>query len=438
VHDEKMQLLLQVTAAWLIIVAAAYLCGRLARLVRQPAVLGEMVAGVALGPSLLGFIAPRVGETIFTPDVKPVLYVIAMIGLSAYMFLVGVDHHHQPASRSAAATPLVLGIFGVLVPLLLGSLAFLPLSESFRPAGVDPAVFVLFVAGSLAVTAFPMLARILEERRMSRTNFGGVVTRAAAFDDVLAWLLLAVITAIHVNGSALRSLHTVVPAIIFVVACFWLLPKLFRKPMEDAVSTRRIGDGLFVGILVLVLLAGWYTDYIGVYSVFGGFVAGMALPRTPGFSKLLNERMSQIVRCLFLPVFFAYSGLNTNFITAFDGASLGALFVLTLVAFGAKALASVGVLRAFKWPWGQTIAMSGLLNARGLMILIYINIGLSLGIIETRLFSVLVLLAIVTTMVAVPIYRAHFTDEREEEERESSQNVSFFGASRDFSVEQQK
>jgi Kef-type K+ transport system membrane component KefB len=184
-----------------------------------------------------------------------------------------------------------------------------------------------------------------------------------------------------------------------------------------------VGDGLFAAIICLVLAAGWFTDYIGIYSVFGGFIAGMALPRTPGFSTLLNGRTLQVTRCFLLPVFFAYSGLNTDLTTSFGPTTLLVLGVLLVAAFVSKALASMVVLKAFRWSWGESVAMSGLLNARGLIILIYINIGLALGLIETRLFSILVLVAIVTTAAAMPVYRLHFNDEREEAARRESKSV---------------
>lgn len=416
-HDETMQLLLSVTAAWLIIVAVAQICGRLAPRIGQPPVVGEMVAGVLLGPSVLGALLPDVSGWVFSVDVKPVLYVIAMTGLCFYMFLVGVEHDHQPTSRRDAATPVVLGIAGVIVPVGLGALATLSFVEEFRPDGVSSSVFVLFVAGSLSVTAFSMLARILQQRRMNHTRFGATATRAAAIDDALAWCFLAVISALAVHGSAVAALSTIIPAVVFAVPAFWLLPKIFRKPMENAVRKGHIGDGLFVSILCLVLAAGWFTDYIGIYSVFGGFIAGLALPKVPGFPALLNERALQLVRCLFLPVFFAYSGLNTDLGTSFEPVVLLALGIMLVTAFLSKALASMAVLKAFRWPWGESVAMSGLMNARGLMILIYINIGLGLGIIDTRLFSVLVLVAIITTALAVPIYRTHFSDSREADAR---------------------
>lgn len=413
-HDSTMQLLLQVTAAWLVIVIAAQVCGRLAPRIGQPTVVGEMVAGVLLGPSVLGALFPQFTDYVFSAEVKPVLYVIAMFGLSLFMFLVGVEHHHEPSSRKEAAVPVALGIAGVIVPIGIGALAVTPLVDRYRPEGISSEVFIFFVAGSLSVTAFPMLARILQQRRMVHTRFGSTATRAAAIDDALAWCCLAVVSALAIHGSAAAAWRTIVPAVIFLLACFWILPKLFRKPMERAVESGKIGDGLLASMFCLVLAAGWFTDFIGIYSVFGGFIAGMALPRVPGFAPLLKARTLQLTRCLLLPVFFAYSGLNTDLTGALQLSSLTALLLLFSAAFISKSVASLAVLKTFRWGWGESMAMSGLMNARGLMILIYINIGLNIGIIETELFTVLVIVAILTTALAMPIYRLYFTNARED------------------------
>ncbi|GAA2191500.1 cation:proton antiporter [Streptomyces bangladeshensis] len=416
-HDPKMQLLLAVTAALCVIVLAARIFGRLATRIGQPAVVGEMVSGIVLGPTVLGALAPDFSGYVFSAAVKPTLYVIAMIGLCLYMFLVGLEHEYHPGSRKDKALPVVLSSAGVVVPLLVGAAAAWYIADDYRPSGVSLPLFMLFVGGALSLTAFPMLARVLQERRMMHTDFGGVAVRAAAIDDAAAWCILAVVSALFVHGSLLASWKTIVPSVLFLGAAFVLLPRLFRAPMEKAVREGQIGDGLVVALLGTVLAAGWFTDYIGIYSVFGGFVCGVALPRVPGFAPLLNVRLMQVVRCLFLPVFFAFSGLNTDLTGAMNSTYVWTLGVLFVAGFASKFLSSLAVLRSFRWGRGESVAMGGLMNARGLMILIFINIGLSLGLIEKELFSILVLIAVLTTGLALPLYRLHFTPEREEDAR---------------------
>lgn len=416
-HDPKMQLLLAVTAALCVIVLAARIFGRLATRIGQPAVVGEMVSGIVLGPTVLGALAPEFSGYVFSAAVKPTLYVIAMVGLCLYMFLVGLEHEYHPGSRKDKALPLALSSAGVVVPLLVGAGAAWYIGDDYRPSGVSMPLFMLFVGGALSLTAFPMLARVLQERDMMHTGFGGVAVRAAAIDDAAAWCTLAVVSALFVHGSLLASWRTIIPAVLFAGAAFALLPRLFRAPMEKAVREGQIGDGLFVALLTLVLAGGWFTDYIGIYSVFGGFICGVALPRVPGFAALLNTRLLQVVRCLFLPVFFAFSGLNTDLTGALNSSYVWTLSVLLVAGFASKFLSALAVLRSFRWGWGESVAMGGLMNARGLMILIFINIGLSLGLIEKELFSILVLIAVLTTALAMPIYRLYFKPGQEEDAR---------------------
>lgn len=399
-----------------VILATAQVCGRLAPRLGQPVVFGEMAAGVALGPSLLGAIAPGVSDRLFTVEVKPILFFIAMTGLSFYMFAVGVEHREAPSPTGQASTPYVLATAGLTAPVLIGAGTAALVAGDLRPDSIDPTLFAIFVGGALSVTAFPMLARILQQRRMMQTSFGMVATRAAAIDDAFAWCLLAVVGA-SVGGGPLEGLvRTIIPAIIFTIVAFWLLPKVFRKSMESAVREGRIGEGLFGALILLVLGAGWFTDYIGIYSVFGGFIVGMALPRIPGFAALINTSLLSTVRALMLPVFFAFSGLNTD-ITQLSGHLIPVTIMILAAAFISKAASSLVVLRAYRWDWRGAAAMGALMNARGLMILIFINIGLGLGIIEQRMYSILVVVALVTTGLALPLYRRMYPESRENEDR---------------------
>jgi Kef-type K+ transport system membrane component KefB len=208
-------------------------------------------------------------------------------------------------------------------------------------------------------------------------------------------------------------MKTIVPAAAFAALTFWIAPKVLDRHLRNAVKKGTIGDGLFVSLISFVLISGLITEYIGVYSVFGGFIAGAALPKVQGFSGLLQQRMHQVVRCFFLPLFFAYAGLNTYIWQAFGGSNLGPAVGLLVAAVVSKAFPAVIVLKFYGWRWGETIAMAGLLNARGLMVLISATVGLSLGLIETEIFSVMVLIAISTTAMALPIYRLYFTKSRE-------------------------
>lgn len=414
-HSPMMQHLMVCTLAIILIVIAAQVCGRLASKVGQPVVVGEMVAGVLLGPTALGFFMPEVSAFVFPPEIRKVLYVLAMMGLSFYMFLVGMEHDSPPASGRTKALPIILSVLGVIVPIGMAGAVVAWLALDLKPANISNNVYILFLGIGASVTAFPMLARMLQERRMVGTVFGATAIRTAAIDDALAWVGLAIVAAMALRGDATTAIiQTVIPAIVMTVVLFRVLPLLFKKAFERAVAQKSIGDKLFGAIILVVLVTGLISDYIGIYSVFGGFITGMAFPRVHGFVHLLQERMLQMVRCFFLPVFFTYSGLQTDVWGSFSPSTLSIFAVLLVVSMASKALPAFFVLRSYKWSWGETIAMAGLMNARGLMILVYMTIGLSLGLVETKMFSIMVLIAIVTTASALPIYRLHFSDGREE------------------------
>lgn len=413
-----MQLLMFATAAIVIIIIAAQICGHIAPKLGQPVVVGEMIAGVLLGPSALGHALPEFSSFIFNAEVKKILYVIAMSGLGLYMFLVGAEHESSGQKGRQRYLPIILSILGIVLPTAMGGTTTFAVALQFKPENVSTDVYVLFVGVGLSVTAFPMLARLLQERNMMKTMFGATAIEAAAIDDAMAWCGLAIISAMAIHGTmAVAFYQTVIPSIFFAAGLFWILPKVFRRAFEKSVTNSAISDKLLGGLLITVFVCSLVSDYVGIYSVFGGFVAGAALPKVPGFSCLLQDRLLQTVKCLFLPVFFAYSGLNTDVFGSINAGTLLAFAALLAVAIFSKALSAVTVLRAFRWPWGETVAMAGLMNARGLMILVYINIGLSLGIIHTEMFSVMVMIAIMTTALAKPIYRIHFSDTLEAAQR---------------------
>jgi len=413
-----MQLLLTTTIALILIVAAAQLCGRLAQTLGQPAVVGEMVAGVLLGPTAFGYLLPDFSARIFSTDVKQILYVMSMVGLSLYMFLVGVEHDGTRLVGKQRHLPLVLGLFGFALPVAIGMVAAGWLMHGLKPTDVSIEAYVLFIGVGLSITAFPMLARVLQDRGMIGTRFGATAIKIAAIDDALAWCALAVTNAVATHGTALDALYrTVLPSIALVALAFVVVPVLFRRSIQEAVARGVVDDRLLSSLLLLVFVASFVSDYVGLYSVFGSFIVGAALPSVPGFAALLQGRMLQVVRCLLLPIFFAYSGLNANIARALDASTISLFLILLVIAIGAKALPAFAVLRLYRWPIGEAVAMTGLMNARGLMILVYVTIGLSIGIIDRTVYSIMVLIAIATTAIAMPLYRTYFSEAREFEAR---------------------
>ncbi|MEV4563302.1 cation:proton antiporter [Nonomuraea sp. NPDC049419] len=403
--DPNLSLVLKVLPALVVILITAAVCGRLAQLVMQPRVLGEMVAGVLLGPTLFGWLFPEAQATLFPPEVRPVLYVMSTIGLTLYMFLVGAGLDHSAGTPGEARKASVLAASGILPSLLLGAGAALVLYDLLSRPEVPPLQFALFVGGALSLTAFPMLARILYERGLENSPLGRLSLLGASIDDALAWCLLAVLTAMHLGDGPAGALPTVALTALFAIVMLKVVAPLLR-PMGDSVArTGRLGPtGMYVVILV-PLAAGWVTDWIGVYSVFGGFFAGLAMPRNPEFRQVLHGRMMEVVSTLLLPVFFTFSGLNTQLGGITGGAMVLAFLLILAAGFAGKYFGCSLAMRGLGFSWRESYAVGGLMNARGLMILIFINIGLAQQMITTELFSMLVLVAVLTTAAALPLYK---------------------------------
>ncbi|MFD9697747.1 cation:proton antiporter [Lentzea sp. NPDC059081] len=407
---------LQVFAALALVLAATTICGRLALLVRQPRVVGEMVAGVLLGPALFGAIAPGVQAQVFPADVKSTLYVLSTIGLTFYMFLVGSSLDHKLTTGANARKAGVLALSGIVPTFLLGAGAAVVFYDSLSPEGTSLWVFMLFIGGALSITAFPMLARILQERGIANTPIGGLTLVAAAIDDAVAWAFLALIIAVGASGSPSGALKTILGAAIFAALMLTLGRKWLAKLGERAEREGKLSRDMMAVILFIVLLSGWYTDWIGVFSVFGGFITGLAMPKSPVVRQELETKLTDLNSILLLPVFFAFSGLNTRLDGFGSGGALWfQLAAIMLVAFIGKYVGCGVVVKMQGYSWRYASAVGGLMNARGLMILIFINIGLAYDLVTPEMFAILVAVAIVTTAAAMPIYRASLPDHLEAE-----------------------
>lgn len=404
--DKNLELVLRVLPAVVIILAASAVCGRLALWVKQPRVLGEMVAGVLLGPTLFGALFPGAQKAVFTSEVKPVLYVLSTIGLTLFMFLVGAGLDHTAEnSRKDAKNAAVLAVSGIVPSLLLGAACGYLLHGRLSRSDVTSFEFALFLGGALSITAFPMLARILYERGLENSSLGRMTLLGASIDDAAAWCFLAVLSALHSGAGLPHALRTIGLTIVFTAVMLTVVSRLLRPMGERVARTGLFGfDQLYV-VMGIVLLAGLFTDFIGIYSVFGGFVAGLAMPRDPAFRLALHSRMMDVVCVLLLPIFFTFSGLNTELGGVAGWGMIGPFLLIFAAGFAGKYLGCGLAMRATGFSWRESWAVGGLMNARGLMILIFINIGLAQGMITKNVFAMLVLVAVLTTAGAVPLYR---------------------------------
>ena len=384
--------------AVVVILVTCKLVGWALRSLGQPPVVGEMVAGVVLGPSVLGLVAPAVEAAVFPQQLRPVLYVVGQVGLVVFMFQTGYEFRVDRVRRVARSAATV-SLAGVLAPLLLGiglGLLAANLVDVFVP-GVPLLVSVAFVGVTLSITAFPMLARIITERGLTDTRFGSLSLASGALDDAVAWVLLAGVLSIAAGSAGLFAVAA--GGAVGLVAVLALLVR-GRERVGDLAD--RLGPNhLLLAVVVMLFLACWYTDVIGLYAVFGAFALGVVFPHT----KAVDQAVSTInpINLVFLPLFFTYSGLNTDFGLLVHPAlllfSVACVVVAVIGKFGACWLAA----RLAGEPQAVALRVGTLMNARGLMQLIAINVGLAAGIVTKELFSVLVVVALVTTVMATPM-----------------------------------
>ncbi|MGW5744399.1 cation:proton antiporter [Amycolatopsis sp. NPDC003861] len=365
----------------------------------QPPVVGEMISGVLLGPSLLGLLLPDVQEALFPDGIRPLLYVGGQIGLVIYMFGAGYEFN-VGSIRDSRKSVAAISAAGTLVPLALGvGVAVVGTTwVGIGKEGVSPVTSAAFVGVALAITAFPMLARIITERGIAATKFGSLALACGALDDVLAWLLLAVVLGMHA-GSAGPVALALGGGVLFAGLVFIVGRRLLAKVMKS----ERMGVDQRVLVTAMTLFAAaWFTDMIGLYAVFGAFCVGIAFPRTPAADAVLAKIMP-IGRIVFLPLFFTYSGLNTRFALLADPKLLAFAVLCVAVAIIGKLGASWGAARLAGEPPAIATRVGVLVNARGLMQLIALNVGLAAGIVSPALFTVLVLVALVTTIMTAPV-----------------------------------
>jgi Kef-type K+ transport system membrane component KefB len=394
---------LHVLLALVVVIVASRGLGRLFRAMGQPAVVGEVVAGIGLGPSLLGRLWPSAQRLLLPAEVAPSIGLVAQIGVILFMFLVGLELDLGHLARRKRDT-LAIAKGSIVVPFVLGlGLAFW-LHPAYAPPGTSFGVFALFGGVSVAVTAFPVLARILTDRGMHRSELGVLSLACAAVNDVTAWCLLAALVGLA-KASMDRALVTVGLALGFVG--FMLLvarPLVARavraQELRGAVSRDALA-AVFVALLASTLVAEW----IGIHAIFGAFLLGAIVPHDSRLGRELVQKLEDVVVILFLPAFFAYTGLRTE-IGLVDSASAWLVCAaIVLVASAGKFGGTFVAGRLVGLPVREAAAVGVLMNTRGLMELVVLAVGLDLGVITPRLYAMMVVMALVTTFAATPVLR---------------------------------
>ena len=399
-----------------VIIVAARLAARLFRKIGQPPVMGEIVAGIVLGPSVLGLLSPATLTFLFPASSMETLRLLAQIGVALFMFVVGMELDVQHLRRKAHAA-IMVSHASIIVPFFLGAALALLLYPSLAPAKTSFTAFALFMGIAMSITAFPVLARILEDRGMSRTTLGSLALTCAAIDDVTAWCILALVIAVAQSGGVAASLLTIMFVLVFIGVMLLAIKPQLARLLAAGPNRPEPGRGRVAGILAFVLACALLTEAIGIHALFGAFMAGVVMPSTAGLRQLLKERLETFSSAALLPIFFAFTGLRMQINLLNDWHSWALCAVIIFVAIAGKLGASMLMARWTGMNWRDSFSLGALMNTRGLVELIVLNIGYDLGILSARAFAMLVLMALVTTFMTGPLLALVKIDRRDESAR---------------------
>jgi Kef-type K+ transport system membrane component KefB len=397
------------------------------RYLGQTDVVCEMIAGVLLGPSLFGILAPDLQQWLFpkmplllengskipNPSMS-ILFAMSQVGLVIYMFLIGLEFNTDLIKNRLRSASLV-STMGIMAPFVLGAIAavFLYPNGGLFTLGINPWTAALYLGASMSITAFPMLARMLDERGIAQTRMGTLALAAGSMDDAIAWCLLAIVLA-SVKSSANIAFLAIggglAYALVMVVIVKPKLKVFARWTQRDGEVTRQT----LLFVLVALMLCAWFTDFIGIYAVFGAFILGTVMPRGK-FAQQVHAQTEVLTTSLFLPIFFVFSGLNTQ-IGLVNTPQLWLITaVIVVIAVLGKGIACMLAARAAGESWRDSATIGSLMNARGLMELIILNIGLEQKVITPTLFTIMVIMAIITTLMTSPLVALLLKGDRKEE-----------------------
>lgn len=398
----KMATLPRVLGALVAIIVTGRLLGAVIQRLGQPRVIGEVIAGILLGPSFLGRISPTAMSWLLPDAIMPLLGVISQLGVVLFMFLVGLELNAE-FLRDRVHKTIVISHAGIVTPFLLGAGLALWLYPGLAPAGVPFTSFALFLGVSLSITAFPVLARILTEHRLERTELGVLALSCAAAGDATAWCLLAFVVGVAQSAVA-GAITTGLLTVLFIGVMFGVVRPLARKWLDQS-DPSQVNGSLVSWVLVALLLSALAAEAIGIHALFGAFLLGAVIPHDSAVARAFHDKLHDIVVILLLPAFFANTGMRTQ-IGLVNGLSewltcAAIIVVATLGKLGGTMVSA----RMTGIDWRTSASLGILMNTRGLMELIVLNIGLDLGVISPTLFAMMVLMAIVTTVATTPILR---------------------------------
>ena len=395
-HHPLSILLIQIIAVLLMV----RLFGFLFKHIGQPGVIGEIVAGIVLGPSVLGYFFPDVFQALFPPESLTNLELLSQVGLVLFMFVIGMELDFSVLKNKINET-LVISHAGILVPFFLGIVASYWIYEEYAAAQTAFLPFALFIGISMSITAFPVLARIIQERNMTKTSLGTLAIASAANDDVTAWCLLAVVIAIAKAGTFASALYAIGLTALYIM---FMVVRPFLKKVGEVYANQEVINKTFVALILLILIiSSTLTEIIGIHALFGAFMAGVVMPPSIGFRKVMMEKVEDIALVFFLPLFFAFTGLRTEIGLINSPALWGVCLLLITVAVAGKLGGCAVAARLVGESWKDSFTIGTLMNTRGLMELVALNIGYEMGVLPPSIFVILVIMALVTTFMTTPL-----------------------------------
>ncbi|MBK8494257.1 MAG: cation:proton antiporter [Chitinophagaceae bacterium] len=395
--DPLAVLLLQI----IVIIAGARFAGFLFRKIGQPAVIGEIVAGIILGPSVLGLFFPGINHFLFPAASLGTLNFLSQVGLILFMFIIGMEIDLKAIGKQAYDA-VIISHASIIIPYALGVTLAYFIYRDYAPAGTSFLSFALFMGIAMSITAFPVLARILQEKGLTRSRLGAMALTCAAADDLTAWCILAAVIALVKSGSSISVLYTIGFAVVYVLIMMkGIRPFLERlSTVYDNKIKRR--TPIIALLFVILIISSYITSIIGVHALFGAFIAGVIMPGSFSFRKIVVDKIEDVSIILLLPLFFVITGLRTEIGLINEGHLWITFGWILLVAVAGKFGGSALAARMVGQSWKDSLSIGVLMNTRGLMQLIVLNIGYDLGILTPEIFAMMVLMALVTTFMTGP------------------------------------
>ena len=409
------------------IIFAARICGWVFKKIGQPAVIGEIVAGIILGPSLIGLYFPEFSATLFPARSLGNLQFLSQIGLLLFMFVVGMELDFK-VLRNKARDAIIISHTSIIVTLALGVALAYYIYPTFAPRGISFVSFGLFIGIAMTIIAFPVLARIVQERGMSKSKLGAIVITCAAADDITSWCILAAVIAIVKAGSVLSAVYTIILAVAYVFLMIKFIRPFLKRVGELHSSRENLSKPVIAFFFIALIVSAYVTEIIGIQALFGAFMAGAIMPESVKFRNLFIEKIEDIALVLLLPLFFVFTGLRTQIGLLNDIYLWKVTGLIILIAASGRFIGSALAAKFLGQNWKDSFSIGALMNTRGLMGLIVLNIGYDLGVFTPEIFTMMVIMALVTTFITGPalnIINWIFQSGKEEVPEEISQKRKF-------------